>query len=1163
MAGLGFASGGTPVPGANPEVDEMLRGLAPRRGFADGGEAALMRKLYPWGAAGGLGGGTPGAGGAWSPGLTVKPQAPLGSGAQLKAPAPQPTGLSQTINAVERGLGAAENAEKLAKSGKKAYDWMKDQFKDPAASMEALATSTRTDQAATGEARGGRIGYDDGGAIDESPAIPGGGDDTVLGQLTKKQITPAKLPTRDLSGGAGGGGGGSAMGAIGAGLGAANSAVNIASSLSKMFAAHGGRIGYDEGGEVADAVATPPDLPVHKLDTSDSAGGGKKDTTAKDALGLAGTFANFIPGVGPAIGAGLKVASMFAKDGGRIGYAEGGGQTFVDRLMPAALKASEKTGVHPHLILAQAALESGWGKHAPGNNYFGIKGPGQVLDTKEQGATGLYNTRDSFRKYESPEHSVDDYANFIMSNSRYRPVREARTLDEQIEAMGRSGYATDRDYTAKLRGIANSLSGNATPFTPSERGRSEAPRSAGLAPLITDVEDLNEAPPPVEPNDDFEMFNNFEMPVRFATGGLVPRRGYQTGGGYLPRRDYQTASEEGVPSGASEEDLQRELQRGLREEPFARSTGLGGLNLPQHQLPALGTEGSPTSISIPPRSVPPAERTRDDRDLSGYNPPGSAPAVAPPLASRNVATVGGNNPPAVTPVVAGGPSTAPQAQTAAGLAPPVGAPGGSSKPPEDRDFFDRAGDWAGRNQNWLLPAVSGIGKMLASPSPYLGVAIGQGLAEGAQTGLGASFKQQSLDTQQQSTDASTMAQLQRAYEYMQRMADVERANNNGQVSAATASNLAAIQKQIMAFAGLGSPRSAGRRSQEEPQGAPQGAPQDTIPGDQTRVGTPVSGGNAPPTGTGAAPAFPNTPRTPIAADYTTTESGVPVDKMNNPAYLRSIAATMSTPEERNRYLEMARVIETTGVVTDINGARGIAKGWPEMQRQQQAVVSNQEWQRKEADASNERQTIIRSYGLLEKALQQVDTNPAAVVTSNIKEGARALGFVVPDGMSSAAAVQEITKQVAARAAQAGSDRARGMLQDGSIEAIKNPEANKQILAQLYADIDAAESRYKYIDDKINTTPTGNFSTWQQEWNRANPPNKFQDEAYNRLGVIGATPLDDAGVPDPTRMKVGAFYVLKPDEYWRTMKGTVPRDSIRGNVRVKVVEQNGQKGFIVQ
>ena len=1082
-AGLGFASGGTPVPGANPEVDEMLRGLAPRRGFADGGEAELMRKLYPWGAAGGLGGGTPGAGGAWSPGLTVKPQAPLGSGAQLKAPAPRATGLSQTVDAVKGGLGAVDDAKKLYKSGKEGYEWAKDAVGKVRDKLELPdLTKQAEDYAADPNvnptvARGGRIGYEGGGDVaeDETPAIPGGGDDTVLGKLTAQQVTPAKLPE-------------------------------------------------------------------HKLDMSSDAGGGqKKDGTGKaiGSLAGAGIGAMFGPagmGVGSTLG-GL-LGGMFARGGatdiehakGLISRVESGGNYSAMGPLVRGDRAHGKYQV-------MGANIPSWTEEALGRRMT----PAEFLKSPEAQERVFEH---HFGKYLNQHGNLADAASMWHSG---RPLAKARADGARDVNM------STEEYVAKILGGA----------PPAEAHmRSEAPppqRSAGLARPVTDVEDLNGTPPFAEPNDDFEMFNNFEMPVRFATGGLVPRRGYQTGGGYLPRRDYLTASEEGIPASISEEDLQRDLQRGLRETPFARPPGLGGLNLPQHQPPMPNAEGPPTSISIPPRSVPPAERTRDDRDLSGYNPPGSVPAAAPAPVSA-------------APQVAGAtratPGVAPPLQSAE--VKPVEVKPADAPPPKqgDRDFFDRAGDWMGRNQNWLLPAVSGIGKMLASPSPYLGVAIGQGLAEGAQTGLGASFKQQGLDTQQQATDASTMAQLQRAYEYAQRMADVERANNNGQVSAATASNLAAIQKQIMAFAGLGSPRSAGRRAQEEPQGGatPAGAPMpsggtpSTVAGDQTRVGTPVSGGNAPPRGTGAAPAFPDTPRTPITADYTTTESGVPVDKMNNPAYLRTIAATMSTPEERNRYIEMARVIENTGVVTDINGARGIAKGWPEMQRQQQAVASNQEWQRKEADASNERQTIIRSYGLLEKALQQVDTNPAAVVTTNIKEGARALGFVVPDGMSSAAAVQEITKQVAARAAQAGSDRARGMLQDGSIEAIKNPEANKQILAQLYADIDAAESRYRYIDDKIKTTPTGDFSSWQQEWSKANPPNKFQDEAYNRLGVLGATPLDDRGVPDPTRMKVGAIYLLTPDQVWRSTDG---RQRPGAPVRMKLIEENGRRRLVEQ
>ena len=82
---------------------------------------------------------------------------------------------------------------------------------------------------------------------------------------------------------------------------------------------------------------------------------------------------------------------------------------------------------------------------------------GQVLATKEAGPGGMVQTQDSFRTYADPGASAQDYAQFLKTNSRYQPVLQAQGLDAQIEAMGRSGYATDPNYAAKLRQIAQSL----------------------------------------------------------------------------------------------------------------------------------------------------------------------------------------------------------------------------------------------------------------------------------------------------------------------------------------------------------------------------------------------------------------------------------------------------------------------------------------------------------------------------------------------------------------------------------------------------------------------------------------------------------------------------------------------------------------------------------
>lgn len=65
----------------------------------------------------------------------------------------------------------------------------------------------------------------------------------------------------------------------------------------------------------------------------------------------------------------------------------------------------------------------------------------------------MKNSKDKFRKYDSLEDSVRDYGLFLKKNKRYKPLLEADNLDEQIDALAGSGYATDSRYGEKIRGI--------------------------------------------------------------------------------------------------------------------------------------------------------------------------------------------------------------------------------------------------------------------------------------------------------------------------------------------------------------------------------------------------------------------------------------------------------------------------------------------------------------------------------------------------------------------------------------------------------------------------------------------------------------------------------------------------------------------------------------
>ena len=142
-------------------------------------------------------------------------------------------------------------------------------------------------------------------------------------------------------------------------------------------------------------------------------------------------------------------------------YKPGDRESFISAMMPHAVEASKMTGVDPRLIVAQAAQETGWGAHAPGNNFFGIKshgqGGGNTMATTEYVNGQPVAVNDSFRGYANMRDSALGYANFLLENPRYQPMMNAQGIDAQLAALGQSGYATDPNYASSVGNIAKSL----------------------------------------------------------------------------------------------------------------------------------------------------------------------------------------------------------------------------------------------------------------------------------------------------------------------------------------------------------------------------------------------------------------------------------------------------------------------------------------------------------------------------------------------------------------------------------------------------------------------------------------------------------------------------------------------------------------------------------
>ena len=142
---------------------------------------------------------------------------------------------------------------------------------------------------------------------------------------------------------------------------------------------------------------------------------------------------------------------------------------FVADIMPQARLAADKLGVSASLLIAQSALETGWGKHAmklddgrSSNNLFGIKAGSEWRGSSLRKASlelqdgVLQNQVSSFRVYASPAQSFADYVEFIRTNPRYRQALEMAGDDRAyIREIHRAGYATDPQYADKVLNILN------------------------------------------------------------------------------------------------------------------------------------------------------------------------------------------------------------------------------------------------------------------------------------------------------------------------------------------------------------------------------------------------------------------------------------------------------------------------------------------------------------------------------------------------------------------------------------------------------------------------------------------------------------------------------------------------------------------------------------
>jgi flagellar protein FlgJ len=199
------------------------------------------------------------------------------------------------------------------------------------------------------------------------------------------------------------------------------------------------------------------DMLIRQLSMTGAPGASTPDGASSDKVGESASHAS--PATAPASGtaASAPIASSKAD--------------FIRSMWPHAQEAAREIGVDPHALLAQAALETGWGRSVPGNgngdcsyNLFGIKAGSQWSGATVNVPTLEFESGipvrkvERFRSYGSAADSFRDYAALMRDSGRYEDVLgSGSNVASFAAALQRGGYATDPAYAQKIVATAEQV----------------------------------------------------------------------------------------------------------------------------------------------------------------------------------------------------------------------------------------------------------------------------------------------------------------------------------------------------------------------------------------------------------------------------------------------------------------------------------------------------------------------------------------------------------------------------------------------------------------------------------------------------------------------------------------------------------------------------------
>jgi len=144
---------------------------------------------------------------------------------------------------------------------------------------------------------------------------------------------------------------------------------------------------------------------------------------------------------------------------------------FVSALTEPAKLVEKKLNIPFEVVIAQAALETGWGQKViktnngeSSNNLFNIKADARWSGDKTQKETlefqqgAMIKKREPFRVYQNISESINDYIQFLSNNERYQgALKQASNVEQFLQELQGAGYATDPNYANKIKGALRTV----------------------------------------------------------------------------------------------------------------------------------------------------------------------------------------------------------------------------------------------------------------------------------------------------------------------------------------------------------------------------------------------------------------------------------------------------------------------------------------------------------------------------------------------------------------------------------------------------------------------------------------------------------------------------------------------------------------------------------